>query len=66
MIDDTFCLFVILAGMTSLAVPDPAQVIVGVFGVAIAVLAHLAAQPRGTGRPDHPDHREMKPRPHAG
>jgi hypothetical protein len=64
--DDTYCLFVILTCMTTLAVPDTGQVIVAVFGVAIAVLAHLAAQPGDTGRPDHPDHRQTKPHPHAG
>ncbi|HEY9414131.1 MAG TPA: hypothetical protein VIQ30_05165 [Pseudonocardia sp.] len=64
--DDTYCLFVILTCMTTLAVPDKGQVIVAVFGVAIAVLAHLAAQPGDTDQPGHPDYREVKPRPHAG
>lgn len=64
--DDAFCLFLIVACMTTLAVPSPGQIIVAVFGLALAVLAHFAGEEGSPGRPDHPDQREIENRRHAG
>jgi hypothetical protein len=52
--EDTYCLFVILACMVTLAVPDAGQVIVAVFAFALAVLAQLTPKAGST----HPGHRD--------
>lgn len=57
--DDTYCLFVILACMVTLAVPNAGQVIVAVFASALAVLAHVTPAPTSTGRPGHRDRHDV-------
>jgi hypothetical protein len=66
MTDDTFCLFVILTCMTTLAVPEPGQIIVAVFGFILAVLARFAPGQGDTGHPGHLDQRGVERRRHAG
>lgn len=64
--DDTFCLFVIFTCMVTLAVPDPGQIVVVVFGLVLAVLARVTPEHGATGHPGSPDQREVERRPHAG
>lgn len=53
--DDTYCLFVILACLTTLAVPDAGQVIVALLGFALAVLAQLTPEGNNTDPSGHRD-----------
>lgn len=64
--DDSFCLFLILTCMTTLAVPGPSQTVVAVFGLVLGVLAHCAAKHPDTSLPGDTDHRGIEPQPHAG
>jgi hypothetical protein len=64
--DDSFCLFLILTCMTTLAVPGPGQIVVAVFGLVLVVLAHCAAKHADTSFPGHTDHRGIEPQRHAG
>jgi hypothetical protein len=61
--DDPFCLFVILACMVTLAVPEPGQLVVAVFGLALAILARSTPEHRDAGSPEQ---RGVERRPHAG
>ena len=54
--DDTFCVFVILACILTLIMPEPGQVIVAVFSFAVAVLAVYA--PATDSSDGHHEHRD--------
>lgn len=66
MSDDTFCVFVILTCMTSLAVAGPGQIVVAVFGLSLALLAHFVPEEADPGNSGDPDQRGVERQRHVG
>lgn len=57
--DDTYCLFIIIACILSLAIPSAGQVFFAVFAFVLAVAAHVTPVADSHGRNEHRDRHDV-------